>query len=144
VIHSTVEKEYLPFIIDQRTINSAKAVCMSHYADGMIGCALLCNVFSDFSRLEVSSFKPKNRHVWSLGDKYYLIEYCVKVVLGPVSPDAYARSRFSCELIYSHFARLICASSYVCRPWLPPILLLLISRPQGSTVTTSVTQTPYG
>jgi hypothetical protein len=35
--------------------------------------------------VELTNFKLKNRHFWNFGEKYYRVEYVVKVVLGAVS-----------------------------------------------------------
>ncbi|KAH8591554.1 hypothetical protein B0O99DRAFT_675246 [Bisporella sp. PMI_857] len=64
IITSQLEKEYLPYTMNQN-------------------CSVLCNVQSDFSSVELTKFKLKNRHFWNLGDKYHRIDYLVKVALGP-------------------------------------------------------------
>ncbi|KAG4430138.1 hypothetical protein IFR05_014374, partial [Cadophora sp. M221] len=38
---------------------------------------------SDFSTVELSRFKLKNRHFWNMGEKYYRVDYLIKVALGP-------------------------------------------------------------
>jgi hypothetical protein len=50
-----------------------------------LDCKILCQVLSDFSTVDITTFKLKNRHFWNTGKKYYRVEYVVKVGLGPVS-----------------------------------------------------------
>ena len=52
---------------------------------GLQDCSVLCHVQSDFSAVELSRFKLKNRHFWNMGEKYYRVDYLIKVALGPVS-----------------------------------------------------------
>ncbi|KAH7321601.1 hypothetical protein BKA65DRAFT_598749 [Rhexocercosporidium sp. MPI-PUGE-AT-0058] len=64
VVVSHLDKDLLPYTMNQN-------------------CSTLCNVQSDFSTVELSRFKLKNRHFWNMGEKYYRVEYLIKVALGP-------------------------------------------------------------
>ncbi|KAF4629765.1 hypothetical protein G7Y89_g8382 [Cudoniella acicularis] len=64
VVTSDLEKDMLPLVMNS-------------------SCRTLCEISSDFSYLPLSTFKLKNRHWWSAGEKYHRIEYVVKVAIGP-------------------------------------------------------------
>ncbi|KAL2068019.1 hypothetical protein VTL71DRAFT_16117 [Oculimacula yallundae] len=64
IIVSHLEKDLLPYTMNQN-------------------CSALCDVQSDFTRVELSNFKLKNRHFWNMGAKYYRVSYLIKVALGP-------------------------------------------------------------
>lgn len=87
VVASHLDKDLLPYSMNQSQcspnlelfVQKKKLMC------GLQDCSVLCNVQSDFSAVELSRFKLKNRHFWNMGEKYYRVDYLIKVALGPVS-----------------------------------------------------------
>jgi hypothetical protein len=98
IIVSYADLDILPYQMTDR---------MSHTSIGLGGKVLLtrfpasdarelCEVESDLSTADEKKFKEKNHRFWNKGERYFKVEYQVKVVIGP------ADIRFElCKIIFA-------------------------------------------
>jgi len=86
MVESQLDRTLLPY-----TLNSSIYPCpqmslknRNWLIPSLPDCSVLCNIQADFSTIKLSTIKRKTRHFWNPRQRYYQIDYSMRVVLGSV------------------------------------------------------------
>lgn len=85
VVVSHLDADLLPYTLNKRiSLPDLTRILEIYKANFSIDCSVLCDIQLDFSIVNLSGSKLKSRRFWNFKQKYYQIDYSIKVVLGPV------------------------------------------------------------